>query len=142
MKLHSSWLAVGMLVFAVFACNIGKNSNSSDSNGPISEGHMAKDKNGEPGDQTNTFNPSDRTVHCVVTLKEPKEGTRMKFAWWIVDAQGTKNEKMKEIEYTTGPGENLVHGHLTLPRDWPTGKYKCEVDVNDKLEKTIDYWVK
>jgi hypothetical protein len=141
MKLHSGWLAAGLLVFAVLACNIGKNGNSSSSS-PISEGHVAKDNNGEPGDKTNTFSPEDRTVHCVVTLKEAKEGTRLKFTWTIVDAQGIKDEKLKDIEYTTGAGENLVHGHLTWSKDWPSGKYKCEIDVNDHLEKTIDYFVK
>jgi hypothetical protein len=137
MKIHSGWLAVGLLIFAVMACSTSKTSS-----GPISDGHMAKDNNGEPGDQTNTFAPGDRTVHCTVTLKEAKEGTRIKFAWTIVDAGDSKNEKLKDIEYTTGPKENIVHGHLTAPRDWPTGKYKCEVYVNDKSEKTIDYYVK
>ena len=137
MKVHSGWLAIGLLIFAVMAC-----STSNTSSGPISEGHMAKDNNGEPGDSTNTFAPGDRTVHCLVTLNEAKEGTRIKFAWTIVDAGDSKNEKLKDIEYTTGPKENIVHGHLTAPRDWPTGKYKCEVYINDKSEKTIDYWVK
>jgi hypothetical protein len=137
MKLHSGWLAVGLLIFAVMAC-----STSNTSSGPISEGHMAKDNNGEPGDQTNTFAPGDRTVHCMVTLKEAKEGTRIKFAWTIIDAGDSKDEKIKDIEYTTGPKENIVHGHLTAPRDWPTGKYKCEIFVNGNSEKTIDYYVK
>jgi hypothetical protein len=137
MKLHSGWLAVGLLIFAVMACSTSKTSS-----GPISEGHMAKDNNGEPGDQTNTFAPGDHTVHCMVTLNEAKEGTRLKFAWTIVDAGDSKNEKLKDIEYTTGPKENIVHGHLTAPRDWPAGKYRCEVFVNDKSEKTIDYSVK
>ena len=103
---------------------------------------MAKDNNGEPGDSTNTFAPGDHTVHCLVTLNEAKEGTRIKFTWTIVDSADSKNEKIKDIEYTTGAKENIVHGHLTAPRDWPTGKYRCEVFVNDKSEKTIDYWVK
>ena len=137
MKLHSGWLAVGLLIFAVMACSTSKTSS-----GPISEGHMTKDNNGQPGDQTNTFAPGDRTVHCLVTLKEAKEGTRIKFAWTIVDAGESKNEKLKDIEYTTAAKENIVHGHLTLPRDWPAGKYRCEVFVNDKSEKTIDYSVK
>ena len=55
--------------------------------------------------------------------------------------EGTKNEKIKEIDYTTSAGDNVVHGHLTVPRDWPAGKYKCEVYVNGVLDKTIEYWV-
>ncbi len=137
MRLHSGWLAVGLLIFAVMACSTSKTSS-----GPISEGHMAKDNNGDPGDSTNTFAPSDHTIHCVVTLSEAKEGTKMKFSWVLVDSPDVKNDKIKDLEYTTGAKENIVHGHLTAPRDWPTGKYKCEVFVNDKSEKTIDYYVK
>lgn len=138
MKLHSGWLAIGLLIFAVMACET-----TSNSGGPISEGYMAKDNNGQPGDQTNTFAPGDRTVHCLVKLSDPKEGMRIKFAWTIIDAGDSKNEKLKDIEYTTtGAKENIVHGHLTAPKDWPTGKYRCEVFVNDKSEKSIDYYVK
>jgi hypothetical protein len=65
----------------------------------------------------------------------------MKFAWWIVDAEGSKNQKIKEIDYSTRPLENVVHGHLTLPQDWPAGKYKCQVFVNGDLDKTVNYVV-
>ena len=140
MKLHSGWLAAGLLLFAVLACNVTKNPSSS---GPISEGHMAKDDNGDPGDKTNTFSPSDHTIHCVVTAKDPKEGMRFKFTWSAVDAGGVKNEKLKDMEITLpGSDKNLVHAHLISPRDWASGKYKCEVEVNDKLEQSIDFWVK
>jgi hypothetical protein len=150
MKHHPAWLAAGLLVFVLLACNLGKktnsNSNSSTASdqGPgnyIQEIHMAKDDGGKPGDQTDSFAPSDKTIHCVATLKEAKAGTQMKFAWWIVDAEGSKNQKIKEIDYTTRPLENVVHGHLTLPQNWPSGKYKCQVFVNGDLDKTVNYVV-
>ena len=140
MKLHSAWLAGALLVFAVLDCHFSTNSNSN-SSGAISEIHMAKDNNGSPGDETNTFAPGDHTVHCLAKLNGPKEGTKIKFAWWIVDAGGTKNEKIKEIDYTTSAEDNILHGHLTVPRDWPVGKYKCEIYVNGVLDKTVEYWV-
>ena len=141
MKLHSAWLAGALLVFAVLDCHFSSNSNSP-SSGAISDIHMAKDNGrGAPGDETNTFSPGDRTVHCLAKLRSPKEGIRIKFSWWIVDAQGTKDEKIKEIDYTTESGDSVVHGHLTLPRDWPKGKYKCEVYVDGVLDKTIEYYV-
>ena len=43
----------------------------------------------------------------------------MRFSWWIVDADGTQNQKIKDIDYTTRALENVVHGHLSLPQDWP-----------------------
>jgi len=66
----------------------------------------------------------------------------MKFSWFIVDADGSQNEKIKDIDYTTRALENIVHGHLTLPQDWPSGKYRVDLFVNDNLEKTAQYSVK
>ena len=107
----------------------------------IKEIHMAKDDGGKPGEKTNSFDPGDRTIHCVATLKEAKSGTEMRFSWWIVDADGTQNKKIKDIDYTTRTLENIIHGHLSLPQDWPKGKYKVQVYVNGDLDKTVNYTV-
>ena len=121
------------------------NSASSDaSGGPgvLSEIHMAKDNgSGDPGDRAVVFSPGDRTIHCVAKLKEAKSGTGIKFSWWIVSAEGTQNEKIKDIDYTTKALENIVHAHLKLPRDWPKGMYKVEIYVNGYLDKTAQYSV-
>jgi hypothetical protein len=164
MKHHPAWLAAGLLVFVVLACNLAKrtaNNSNSNSNAnansnstanretdlgsgtAIKEIHMAKDDgSGDPGDETNTFGPGDRTIHCVTTLNTAKAGTLMRFAWWVVDADGTQNQKIKEIEYKTRAQENVVHGHLTLPQDWPPGKYKVQVYVNGDLDQTAFYTVR
>ena len=157
MKHHPAWLAAGVLVFVLLACNMGKrsanenvNSNSTPANTAVVEDsgsgvaiqeiHMAKDNGrGAPGDETTSFSADDRTIHCVVKLKKAQKGTGMRFSWWIVDADGTKNQKIKDIDYTTRTLENVVHGHLTLPQDWPTGKYKVQVYVNGDLDRTVAY---
>jgi len=153
MKHHPAWLAAGLLVFVVLACSVGKNSNTNTnsssnrevadlgSGAAIKEIHMARDDGGKPGDQSDTFEPGDRTIHCVATLKEAKAGTSMKFSWWIVDAEGTQNQKIKDIDYSTRTLENIINGHLTLPQDWPKGKYKVEVYVNGDLDRTVNYTV-
>jgi hypothetical protein len=103
---------------------------------------MAKDDGkGDPGEESDVFDGKDRTIHCVVKLGDSKSGTKMKFSWWVVEANDTKNEKIRDIDYTTRALENVVHAHLTAPRDWPPGKYKVEVYVNDNLEKTVGYTV-
>ena len=163
MRHHPAWLAAGLVVFVVLACNLSKNTNNSNSNSnstsnsnsntstdsdlgsglAIKEIHMAKDDgNGAPGDETDSFAPGDRTIHCVTTLKTAKSGTQMKFSWWIVDADGTKNQKIKDIDYSTRALENVVHGHLTLPQDWPVGKYKVQIYVNGDLDRTLFYSVR
>ena len=156
MKHHPAWLAAGLLVFVVLACNLGKTKNgNANSNSPssasrdtdvgsgaaIEEIHMAKDDNGDPGEKTDVFAPGDRTIHCVAKLKEPKSGTQMRFAWWAVDVENTENQKIQEINYTTKAAENIIHGHLTYPRDWPSGKYKVQVYVNGDLDRTVFYSV-
>jgi hypothetical protein len=154
MKHHPAWLAAGLLLFVVLACNLSKNNNANNSNTNsststdlgsgsfIKEIHMAKDDGrGAPGERTDSFAPDDRTVHCVTTLKEAKSGTQMRFSWWIVDADGSQNQKIKDIDYTTRALENVVHGHLTLPQDWPKGKYKVQVYINGDLDRTAAYTV-
>src|SRR6476620_12433272 len=117
MRKHPAWLAAGLLFFAVLACNLGKNNNANNSNNgnknaqvaesdngsgaAVKEIYMAKDDgNGKPGDHTSTFEPGDHTIHWVATLKESKAGTDMKFSWWIVDADGEQNKKIKDIDYS------------------------------------------
>ena len=153
MKKYSAGIAAALLFFAVLACNLGKNKNTSSNNNAnsdtesttgsdIKEIHMAKDDgSGQPGEETTTFAPGDHTIHCVATLNESKSGTAIKFSWWIVDADGTQDKKIKDIDYTTKTLENVIHGHLTLPQDWPKGKYKVEMYVNGNLEKTVPYSV-
>jgi hypothetical protein len=34
-----------------------------------------------------------------------------------------------------------VHGHLTLPYDWPKGTYEVDVYINGALDKTIKYTI-
>ena len=160
MKRHSGWLAAGLLLFAVLACNTsknGNNSNNSNSNNKnsntattnrpanadiyIDEISMAKDKNGDPGATTTTFEPGDRTIHCIADLNKAKAGTRVKFVWKAVDVEGSKNEEIKTIDYTTRSFENKVHGHLSLPYDWPKGKYEVDVYINGALDKIIEYTI-
>ena len=163
MKRHPAYLAAGLLLFAVLACNLSKNSNNSNNSNKnanantnkatpqptraanadvyIDKIYMAEDNNGKAGDETTSYAPSDRTVHCIIDLNKAKKGTEVRFIWKAVDVAGSQNEEIKTIDYTTNSFENKVHGHLTLPRDWPTGKYRVEVYINGSLDKTVDYTV-
>ena len=129
MKKHSAWLAAGLLVFVVLACNYSASVGGTGL-------HMAKDDNGQPGAETKAFSPSDHTIHCVAKLGEAKDGTKVTFAWWNVD----KNEKIKDLDYTTKGAENIVHAHLTAPADWPKGKSKCVATING-ADQSVEYTV-
>ena len=163
MKRHSGWLAAGLLLFAVLACNLSlsknsnnsnnsnsntnKNTNSPTTNRPanadvyVDQISMAKDDNGKPGETTLVFEPGDRTIHCVAELNKAKKGTQVRFVWKAVDVAGSKNEEIKTIDYTTKSFENKIRGHLTLPYDWPKGTYEVDVYINGALDKTIKYTI-
>src|SRR6266581_5086979 len=146
MKGHPAWLAAGLLLAVVLACNLSKNSNNRNtnenenrntnraSNAPtpnrpanaqiyVDQINMAKDKDGEPGEETTAFSPGDRTIHCVIVLNKAKGGTKIKFDWTAVDVAELGNSEIRSIDYTTRPFENKIHAHLTLQRDWPKGTY-------------------
>ena len=101
MKRHPAYLAAGLLLFAVLACNLSKNSNNNNSNNSnknsntnkatpqptraanadvfVDKIYMAKDKNGQAGDETSSYAPDDRTVHCIIELNKAKKGTQVRF---------------------------------------------------------------
>ena len=102
---------------------------------------MAKDDDGKAGDETTSFEATEHTVHCVAELNKAKKGTEVRFVWKMIDVAGSKNKEIKTTDYTTKSFENKVHGHLTLPYDWPKGHYGVEVYINGDLDKTIDYTI-
>jgi hypothetical protein len=162
MRRHSGWLAAGLLLLAVLACNLGKNNNNSNNSNSNSNNrnsntvqtnrppnaevyvdsvNMAKDDNGKPGADTTTFSPSDSKIHCVINLNKAKGGTKIKTVWVAADVEGyTKNQELKTLDYTTNSFEKKITGYLTK-NEWPKGQYRLEVYVNGALDKTIDYTV-
>jgi len=163
MKRHSGWLAAGLLLFAVLACNLSKNGNNNNSNNSNSNTNkntnspttnrpanadvyvdqisMAKDNNGRPGETTTTFEPGDHTIHCVADLNKARKGTDVRFVWKALDVAGGKNGEIKTIDYTTKSFEIKIRGHLTLPSDWPTGTYEVDVYINGALDKIVKYTI-
>ena len=119
-------------------------SNSSSTSGDtggvhVTDLHSAK---AADGDEETTFKPSDRTIYAVARLSDAKAGTKITFTWYGVDVAGhEKNSKVKDVEYTTQPNENIVNAHLTAPEDWPKGTYRIETEVNGKADKSVTYTV-
>src|ERR1051325_4509524 len=102
MKIHSGWIAGAMLLCVVLACNLNKNGNNNNSNNSnnsnknknentakapttnrpanadvyVDKIYMAKDNDGEPGDETSSYEPGDHKVHCLIDLNKAKKGTK------------------------------------------------------------------
>jgi len=153
MKHHPGWLAAGLLIFVVLACNLSKNKNTSTSNDQLTNRpanaevyvdqiQMAKDDAGQVGDSTTSFNPSEHTVHVVITLNKAKAGTLLRAVWLAADVEGmAKNRELKAVDYTTNASDQKIPGYLTWSQDWPKGTYKVEVYINGVLDKTLSYTV-
>lgn len=153
MKLHSSWLATGMLLFAIFACNTSNDNNRSNSNDHqtnrpanaevyVDQIQMAKDDNGSVGDSTTSFEPSEHKVHVVITLNKAKAGTQIRVVWLAYNVEGaSRNKELKSLDYTTSSFDKKIPGYLEWPQDWPKGEYKVEVYINGVLDKTLSYQV-
>lgn len=151
MKRYSVWLALGLLLFVVLACNLSKNKNgntnvnvnvNSGSDRPADaevytdEVYAAKS---EDGAATSTFASSDRTVHVVINLNKAKAGTDVKVVWIADEVEGASNKELKTLEYTTKAFDKKIPGYLRWSQDWPKGRYRVAVYINGNLDRTIYY---
>src|SRR5215813_7431356 len=117
------------------------NSNTGNTEIAIQRIYMAKNNNGKPGEPALGFIPSDRTIFCVIEFNIAKPGTQIRFVWKTGEIEGSRNEEIKTVDYTTKPLEDRVQGNLTLPRDWPTGTYKVDIYINGTFARTVNYRV-
>jgi hypothetical protein len=155
-KHHQAWLVVGLLLLLVVACNLRRNNTSNNSNRGgsakvttadrpanadvwVDTINMARDNGGQPGEDTSSFTPGDRTIYCVIHLNLAKTGTVVRFVWEAIE--GTQLKPILTTDYTTKPLENVVTGNATYPGDWPKGSYQVVVYINGALDKTIYYTI-
>lgn len=126
-------------IFFVFALLILTALACSFSTANIKEAKMAKDADG--AQPTTTF-AQDEPFYCVVQLTNAPDDTKVKAVWTAVEAEGVDpNFKLGEKELTSGDGQlnfSYVNGEGNL---WPTGKYKVELYLNDKLDRTLEFQV-
>lgn len=126
------------------AANVQPTADASSEEFAIEKAEMRdSDENGELGENVVTsFKRSDKKIHCYVGWNNSKIDTRLKFVWMATDAGGAKNYKLKEIDAKTeNEFQNYVSAVLTITKPLPRGKYKVDVYVNDKLERTVPFTI-
>jgi hypothetical protein len=135
--------AAVLLLVAVLtaACSI------SFSTANIPQAVLAKDVKGdtfEPVEPTTTFPTDQAVIHLVVTVANAPADTKVKTVWTAVDVgdAAPANTKIDEAELTMNDSGN-AHFTLSQPSSgvWPVGKYKVEIYLNDKLDRTLEYTV-
>ena len=118
-------------------------SSPEDASAVIESVHLARDDGrGKVGETVTEFKTTDNPLYCVVQLREPKAGTRLKAEWFAVNAGGERDSMFLEKEFTTTADMNMVTFTARLPRQWPDGDYKVNILVNGKPEKSLDFQIK
>jgi hypothetical protein len=125
-------LAAMMLALSILACE------SSVSTANIKSARLSADPSGNP--ETTTFAPDQQTVYCIVTLANAPDDTKVQAVWTAVEVGDEQpNTLIDQSELTSGDAELTFK--LTNNMLWPTGKYKVELYLNGKLDRTIEYQV-
>ncbi|MCX6064347.1 MAG: hypothetical protein NT121_01115 [Chloroflexi bacterium] len=121
-------IAVGALVLASLACSA--------STANISSAILTAD--GPGGTETTTFTPDQASFYCIVALANAPDDTKVKAVWYTVDDVGTATQIVdSEIVGSASP----ITFKATNDGLWPVGKYKVEVYMNDKLDRTLEFTV-
>jgi serine/threonine-protein kinase len=95
----------------------------------------------EPIQTTTTFKPTDNPLHAVVNLGNPTSGTKVGMVLIAVDAGDVQNYEVIDRDFVTEGAEDVIHFTAQLPNNWPVGKYKVDIYLNDKLDRTIEFTV-
>jgi len=128
MKPALALLVLGLIVWA---------SGCSFSTANIKSAKLTADKEGTQ--ETTVFSP-DQVIYCLVQLANAPDDTKVKADWIAVEAQGAApNTKIADVEKTSGDG--MITFDLSNTQPWPTGKYKVDLYLNDKLDRTLEFQV-
>jgi hypothetical protein len=123
-------LVIVAMLSAALACG------GSVSTASISSAQMAKDN---AGTQPTTVFAQDQVFYCVVELANAPDDTKLKAVWTAVDVEGEQpNTLINQSEITTSKPASF---HLSPQGVWPKGKYKVDLYLNDKLDRTLEFQV-
>lgn len=108
----------------------------------IKSATLAKDyADGKAVNPTTVFAPEDAVFHFVVEVANAPDDTTVKAIWHLVEAEGYEPSPIDEVAMTLESGQEVVDFTLSANQLWPVGKYKVELYLNDKLDRTLDFEV-
>jgi hypothetical protein len=131
-KFHIFWLLPILVLLLGLACNFSASTAS------IKNAVMTLD---EAGSQpANGVFSTTQPFFCQVELANAPDDTKVKAAWTAVDVEGADaNTAIDETEVESG---GTVTFRLDNEGPWPVGKYKVDLYLNDKLDRTLEFEVK
>ncbi len=126
-----AFLTLCALALSTAACSV---STAGISDATLARGYV----DGKAADVTSTFASTDNPLHYVVTLSNAPSDTKVKAVWTIVDA-GDGQYKDKMLDETEQQANGTVDFTLKGSQEWPIGKYKVDLYLNDKLDRSADF---
>ncbi len=96
---------------------------------------------GEPGEEVEEFKSSERIFHVKARLNRPEVGgITVKVVLVAVDTSAGKDVIIEEVVFK-GLLTNQATSKLELPRDWPVGRYRVDVYLNDRLVSNEEFHI-
>ncbi len=93
----------------------------------------------DPVDPTTVFAPAD-TIHAVVKIADAPSGTRFKIVWLVDDVGDAAEPNTHIADYELqAEGSRNLDFTLSPNNEWPAGRYRAEIYVNDSLAQTVRY---
>ncbi|MGQ9786259.1 MAG: hypothetical protein ACUVSJ_07350 [Anaerolineae bacterium] len=127
-------IVVVVVTLAALACNF------SFSTAKIAGAKLAADRAGTQ--ETTSFAQDQKTFYCIVQLANAPEDTKLKAVWTAVEVEGEQPNTLIDQTETTAGEQNQFTFSLTNDRPWPIGKYKVDLYLNDKLDRTLEFEVR
>lgn len=126
-------LSLSIVILFIISCSF--------STANISSADLAKIlPDGKSEKVGSTFHPADGPFHLLVVVANAPEGTKVKASWFTLESTDSKGTLIDEKEIILG-NETDVDFNLSLPRPWPVGKYKVDLFLNGKLDRSIPFKV-
>jgi hypothetical protein len=106
----------------------------------VEELYLARDDGkGKPGEQVSEFRTTDIPIHCVVLLDISAAAT-IKMNFVAVNVSGVKADtKVVTASYTTRENQNRVNFTGRPDELWTPGKYRVDIFVDGKMDKSIEF---
>ncbi len=102
---------------------------------------LALDADTEP---TTTFAPDAPKIYAFFVGEALKKDDKIKSVWFATDVgdAAPKNTQIAEVAVVaTSPTDKGAFSITKSEKDWPVGKYRVEIYVNDELVETLKYKV-
>jgi hypothetical protein len=96
---------------------------------------------------TTTFDKTAPEIHTVVSVANAPSDTAVRATLTAVDVTDMNGQNIKDKQVLDNPytiqSDATIDFKFTVPAtgEWPVGKYKVDIYLNDKLDRTLNFTV-